>query len=77
MRHEAGRVIRRALAFLLAAITDPVTKGMSSARLAGLSCVVIAGIVGLRSPKDGAATVAAFISGGAVAFLTRTKADAP
>lgn len=68
--------VQRAAKFVLACVTDPVTGGLSSARIAGLGCVALADVIGLKHP-EAAATVAAFISGGAVAFLTRTKSDAP
>lgn len=61
--------------FVLGCITDPITGRLSSSRIAGLACVALAGIVAIKHP-EAAATVAAFISGGAVAFLSRTKSDA-
>lgn len=69
-------VLQRILSYILGCVTDPISAKLSSARIAGLACVSLAGIVALKHP-EASATVAAFISGGAVAFLSRTKSDAP
>lgn len=65
--------------FVLGAITDPGTKDLSSARVAGLACVIAgisyAFIRGVFMETADAATVAALVGGGAVPFLTRTKSS--
>lgn len=63
----------RTLDFLKDMITDPVTKGASSARIMAL----IFGIVGCVTALLGmeAGVVAALVGGGSVALLTRKQAE--
>jgi hypothetical protein len=60
--------------FGLGALSDPETKDMSSVRLAGLACVTAAIVYLFTAEKPEVAIIAAFVAGGGVAFLTRTKA---
>jgi hypothetical protein len=53
---------------------------LSSARVGALACVVVGcgvAIAGMALDREQAATVAALLGGGGVAYLSRTKSVAP
>lgn len=67
----------RFLKWLAGGLTDPIQGTLSSTRLAGLLCTVTGCAIAWHKPDGSAPTISALIVGGAVAFLTRTKSDAP
>ena len=68
-------VLQRILRWTLGIVQDPISADLSSARVAGLTCLVVGCTIALKHP-DASGTVAALIGGGAVAFLSRVKSDA-
>jgi hypothetical protein len=63
----------RLLRWIAGFFTDPVSGDPSMARLCAFACVLIAGYAVYKNQP--AVTVAALIGGGAVAILSRTKAE--
>jgi len=61
--------------FLLGFIRDPITKDGSSARVAGLACVISGIVYTFTATPVNPYIVTALIGGGAVPFLTRTRGD--
>lgn len=66
--------VQRFFKYLISALTDPITGGLSSTRLSGLACVASGCVLAFLHPGE-AATVAALLGGGGVAFFSRTKTD--
>lgn len=73
--------IRSAFDFAIGAVRDPVTRDMSSTRIAALVCVALAGIDVIvrlmRKEAPDAPALVALVGGGAVSLLTRGKPDTP
>lgn len=67
--------IKLALHYGMGALTDPITGRLSGTRFGGLVCLIIGNALALFRPNP-PAIVATLITGGAVAFYTRTRSDA-
>jgi hypothetical protein len=63
----------RAVRWLAGFLKDPVSGDPSMARLCALACVLIAAYAVYKTQP--ATTIAALIGGGAVALLSRSKAE--
>lgn len=67
--------MNRALMFILGAVRDPVSRDLSSTRLAGLTCVGSGLVFAFLHPSE-SASIAALLGGGGFAFLNRAKSEA-
>ena len=66
--------MQRLLKYLLGCVTDPISGTLSGCRIADFFCLAAGIYVALKHQSE-SGTVAALISGGAVAFLSRVKSD--
>lgn len=60
--------------FVVGAVTDPVSKDLSSTRLSGIACVVSGLTFAFLHPTE-SASIGVILGGGGLAFFNRAKAE--